>query len=115
MFGYNQYLKEMASAKINIVARGHGIDTVRKWEAPAFSGLVLADKLPLIVPNDYEENKHIVYYKDDLSDLVDKIIYYLKHDEERKRIGVAARKHTFENHTSIRRAEYFLSKCNIRE
>lgn len=115
MFGYHQYLKEMASAKINIVARGHGIDTVRRWEAPIFSGLVLADKLPLVVPNDYEGNKHIVYYKNDLSDLVDKIIYYLENDEERKKIGEAGRKHTFENHTSIRRAAYFLSICNIRE
>lgn len=114
MFGYKNYLETMASAKINIVARGHGVDTVRRWEAPTFSGLVLADKLSLIVPNDYEENKSIVYYKNDLSDLIDKIIYYLEHDEERKKIGEEGRRHTFEYHTSIRRAEYFLSICNIR-
>lgn len=114
MFGYQGYLEQMAQAKINITARGHGIDTVRKWETLTYSGLVLADKLPQIVPNDYEDGKHIVYYQNDLSDLVDKIIYYLEHDEERKKIGEAGRAHTFKYHTSIRRAEYFLSICNIR-
>lgn len=114
MFGYRDYLKMMASAKINIVARGHGLDTVRRFEMPTFSGLVLADKLPLITPNDYEDKKHVVYFKNDLSDLIDKIIYYLEHDEERKKIGEAGRKHTFMYHTSIRRVEYLLSFCNIR-
>lgn len=114
MFGYANYLEMMASAKINITARGHGLDCVRKWETGTFSGLVLADKLPLIIPNDYEDQKHTVYYKDDLSDLVDKILFYLEHDEERKRIGENGRKHTFMYHTSIRRAEYLLSICNIR-
>lgn len=114
MLGYQGYLEQMASAKINIVARGHGIDTCRRWECPTFSGLVLADKLPLIVPNDYDDGKHLFYFKNDLSDLVDKIIYFLEHDEERRQIGEAGRVHTFKYHTSIRRAEYFLSICNIR-
>ncbi len=114
MFGYTNYLKMMASAKINVVARGHGWDSVRRFEAPTFSGLVLADRLPLITPNDYEDRKNIVYYENDLSDMVDKILYYLEHNEERKKIGEAGRKHTFKYHTSIRRAEYLLSVCNIR-
>ena len=114
MFGYKGYLEMLSSAKINIVARGHGMDSVRRFESVTFSGLVLADKLPLITPNDYENQKHIVYYKNDLSDLVEKIVYYLEHEEERKKIGEAGREHTFKYHTSIRRAEYFLSICNIR-
>ncbi len=114
MFGYKGYLEMLASAKINIIARGHGIDTVRRFEAPTFSGLVLADRLPLITLNDYEDQKHIVYFKNDLSDLVDKIIYYLEHEEKRRQIGEAGRVHTFKYHTSVRRAEQFLSVCNIR-
>jgi spore maturation protein CgeB len=54
-----------------------------------------------------------VFYEDDLSDLVDKIIYYLNHDQERIAIGQAGAEHTRKYHLDICRARYFLEECKL--
>ena len=114
LIGYEQYLKFMAISKINIVARGHGMITVRQFESSSYSGLVLSDKIPVVIPNNWIDKEEIVYYKDDLSDLVEKIIYFLNHDDERRTMGRKGAEKTKRFHTARARASYFLRKCGFR-
>lgn len=114
LIGYVHYLKLMAMSKINIVARGHGMITVRQFEAPSYSGLVLSDKIPVIIPQNWVDKWEIRYYKDDLSDLVDLIVYYLENDRERRCIGNNGAKKLRTYHTSRMRARYFLEKCGFK-
>lgn len=111
LMGYKEYHEHMARAKINIVARGWGYDSIRRFEAPNYSGLVLADRLPITTPNDFIDGQHIVYYQNDLNDLLPKIEHYLSNPEgikERERIGNAGRDHCKSYHTTEVRARQFL-------
>lgn len=106
--GYREYLKLIARSKINITARGHGYETVRRFEVASFTGFQLGDYIPILTPNDFTDGVNKVFFKNDLSDLVEKIIYYLEHNEERERIGKAGYEHCMQYHTSMKRAEYVL-------
>jgi hypothetical protein len=104
---YEDYLRTMASAKINIVIRGHGRDTVRYWEVASFKTLMLVKDPGIIIPYPYEDKGHCVYF-DDQNDLKEKIDYYLVHDDEREKIADACYEHTMNFHTNEKSAEYFL-------
>jgi hypothetical protein len=105
LIGYESYLRKMASAKINIVLRGHGRDTVRYWEAASFETLMLIKDPGIIIPHPYEDRKHCVYFNDE-RDLKEKIDYYLAHDDERIAIAKSCRDHTLKYHTNRMRIEH---------
>lgn len=108
--GYGEYHNFMSRAKINITCRGFGYDTVRRWEAPCYSGLVLSDNLPLITPYPFTDGKNIIYYENDLTNFKALVKYYLAHEEEAMRIGKAGKEHCLKYHTTEARARYFLEK-----
>ena len=73
----------------------------RNFEIPGCEGFLLtgdADNLR----NYYQDGKEIVIYKD-INDLVEKIEYYLEHDEEREAIAKAGSKRTLQDHTYEKR------------
>lgn len=108
-FKGRRYHEEMAKAKIVISLRGGGWDTLRYWEAPALGTLLISTKLGIVIPNDFEDKKHIVHCKDDLSDLIELCDYYLKHDLEREQIAAAGREHLLKFHTNEARAKTILN------
>jgi len=107
LVGYEVYLRKMASAKINIVLRGHGRDTVRYWEAANVNSLMLIKDPGIIIPHPYIDKVHCVYF-DELNDLREKIDYYLSHEDERLAIANNCFEHTMKYHTNEKRAEQFL-------
>ena len=108
LMGYEPYLQKMASAKINIVLRGHGRDTVRYWEAASFETLMLIKDPGIIIPHPYIDKVHCVYFENEM-DLKEKIDYYLSHEDERLIIAKNCREHTLKFHTNLARAEQLLS------
>ncbi len=107
---YRQFHDYMARAKINIVARGWGYDTLRRFEAPCYSGLVMSDDIPVLNPHPFRDGEHIVYFKNSLQGLISTIEYFLTHDGDRERIGKAGREYCMKHHTTEARARYFLEK-----
>lgn len=60
---------------------------------------------------DFEDKKHLVYYKyDDFNELHEKIQYYLNHPEEREAIRIAGQQHTKNNHTYTHRWKEILNQ-----
>lgn len=112
LIDYEQYLRTMASAKINIVLRGHGRDTVRYWEAASVKTLMLIKDPGIIIPHPYEDRVHCVYF-DGYQDLREKIDYYLSHDEIREEIAKNCFEHTLKYHTNEKRAQQFLEVINL--
>ncbi len=61
----------------------------RMYEIPAHGTMLLCDKAGLNAHEQiFEPDKEAVYY-DSIEDAIEKIEYYLKHDEERERIARA--------------------------
>lgn len=107
------YLKELKRCKIVLNFRGGGWDTMRYWEVPAVGSLMITQKPQIKIPNDFEDKKHVIHCKDDLSDLVELCQFYLDNAEEREKIALAGKKHLEKFHTDVKRAEYILEKVKL--
>jgi len=90
---YSRFLQEVARAKIGIDLPGNGPLCFRLVDYFAVGACVIGPRHEALLHVPLEDRKHIVYTKDDLSDLVPLCAYYLEHDEERKAIGRNAREY----------------------
>lgn len=108
---WHRYIRKTALAKIAISAKGAGADTVRYWEIPPTGALMFCNRRPLPTPYPFIDGEHVICYEDDASDLRDKLIYFLGHDNEREEIAAAGKAHALKYHTCEARARWFLEKC----
>jgi hypothetical protein len=81
--------------------------TMRVFEGTACGALVLTDSVANGFSELFQVGREIVTYADD-TDLLQKITYYLEHDEEREAIARAGQKRTLEQHTYGHRAKAML-------
>lgn len=100
------YLEELKRSNIVLNFRGGGWDTLRFWEVPALETFMISQKPQIVIPDEFENGKNIIYCKDDLSDLLDLIQYYLIHDTEREKIVKESFAHLKKFHTDEKRAKY---------
>lgn len=107
------YLQELASCKVSLNFRGAGWDTLRYWEVPALGGFMISQKPGIVINNNFEDKKDIVYCRDDLSDLLELCEYYLDHDDERQAIASSALDRMRAYHTDAHRAEEVLRICAV--
>ena len=104
-----EYLRELHRCKIVLNFRGGGWDTMRYWETPAIGRFMISQKPGIVIPDNYRDEKEIIFCKDDLSDLVDLCSYYLKHDKKRENIAKNALEYTKRYHTDEKRIEYIFN------
>lgn len=85
---YAAYIRCVGTAKLTLITPGvHECFSYRIAEQLAMGRFALMQKhvnksyVPL------EDGKHVVFFEPDVSDLEEKLIYYLEHDEERERIA----------------------------
>jgi len=102
------YLEELSACNIVLNLRGGGWDTMRYWEVPAVNTFQLSQKPGIVIPNNFEDKKNIVFCQNDLSDLEDLCTYYLKHEEQRETIAREGFAHLCEFHTDLARAKYII-------
>ena len=102
------YLKEIARCKIVLNFRGLGWDTMRYWEVPAVGSFMISQEPKILIPNNFESGKHLVWCSDGLDDLIDTIDYYLARPTERERIAKNAREHLIKYHLNTVRAKTLL-------
>lgn len=106
------YLKATAESKIAVSARGWGRDTLRFWEIAGYHTLLLSDNLRedwgLLHPYPYTHRENIVYFKKDLSDIEELIVYYLENEGEREKVIEKQLAWTKEYHTNLARAKQFV-------
>jgi len=73
----------------------------RNFEIPGSGGFLLTSNADNLTDY-YEDGKEIVIYKD-INDMIDKIKYYLEHNEERESIAQAGYERTIREHTYEKR------------
>jgi hypothetical protein len=103
------YLQELASSKIALNFRGGGWDTLRYWEIPAVGGFMISQRPGIYIPHNFEHEKHVVFCDDNLSNLLDLCSYYLKNEEERRRIAKGGYDHARQYHSDEARAKTILT------
>lgn len=106
-WGWSRYIELIAQSKIAVAPHGHGQDTVRRWEIPAFDTLLVCERLILVEKNPLRDGEHCVYYSG-ADDLRDKLTWWLQHDAERERIAQAGQAFVHEHHTNAARARQML-------
>lgn len=109
-----KYFEALATAKIVLSFRGEGFDTLRYWEIPACGSMMISEPSTIQIPDNFIDGKEAVFCRPDLSDLLEKIDYYLAHDNEREAIALAGRKKLLEKHTHLSRAQYFIERVRER-
>jgi hypothetical protein len=98
------YLKEISRCKIVLNFRGLGWDTMRYWEVPAVGSFMISQVPQILIPNNFESGKHLVWCSDSLDDLIDLIDYYLARPSEREQMALSAREHLLKYHLNTARA-----------
>ncbi len=81
--------------------------TMRVFEGTASGALLLTDSIANGLEELYEPGREIVTFEDD-ADLLEKIAYYLAHEEERARIAQAGHQRAITQHTYGQRVQTLL-------
>lgn len=105
---YWGYLEKIAKSKIGVSVRGWGRDTLRRWEIPLYDTLLFTHDIGIETPYPFEDGKTCIMFRNDLSDLKEKIEYYLKDENECIRIAREGHRHLLRHHTTEQRAKYLL-------
>ena len=111
MDGYvsqEEYVQTLLNVRIGIDIFGHGFDTVRYWELPAHGCMLLAERRPIHIPNNFRDAESAVFFGD-TQELEAKLAYYLAHPEEASAIALAGREHLMRYHTATIRARQALA------
>lgn len=106
-WGWTRYAELIAQSKIAVAPRGHGHDTVRRWDIPAFNTLLMCERTDLIEDNPLRDGEHCVYYSGP-NELRDKLTWWVEHDAERERVARAGQDFVRQHHTNVARARRML-------
>jgi len=110
---YSCSLLEAGRSKICIDLPGNGDFCFRLVDYFAVGACVISHPHRTRMPVELENLRHIVYTKEDLSDLIPLCKYYLENDEEREEIGRNARDY-FDLYLHRKQlAAYYLQQCVI--
>jgi len=97
-------------AKIVINQTVKGDLNFRVFEAMSSGSMLLTEESSNGLLELFENNKHLVTYKrNDIADAAGKIEYYLRHEDEAKKIGCIGRQEILKKHTSLSRAKEILA------
>jgi hypothetical protein len=108
-----EYADLLRRHSVGLCFFGNGFDTVRYWELPAHGAMLLAERSPLVIPNNFEDGRQAVFF-DNAVDLLEKSRYYLAHPEEAASIALAGHLHAREFHAGTARARQCLGLIQAR-
>jgi hypothetical protein len=107
---YDEYIKIINQSKIGLSYFGNGYDTIRYWEIISCKTALLSPRVPLPIENDLSDEE-AVFFRDDMSDLEEKIDYLLWGDRW-KAFSESGYRAFITRHSNIKRTEYFLARID---
>lgn len=103
----DEYNRRLASSLIGVSVKGMGWDCYRYWETPYFGAALLAQRHPLVIPDDFEEWKEACFFEG-LDEFRYKLKWMLEDPARTFEMGRAARQKCLAKHLSINRAKRVL-------
>ena len=101
-----EYIKTIQRSKIVMSLPGSSYDIFRYWEVPYYSVCLMSLKVPLPIPNNFEDGVSAIFF-DGLSDFENKLMSGLKSDNY-EAISKAGNELYNRHHTDVKRAEQLL-------
>ncbi len=108
----DQFCWILNRSKIAVSLRGVAWDTFRYWEIPYHGALLLSERLPILIPDNFVDGESAVFFGSP-GDMLDKIEALLADPERLARIAAAGQALSRAKHTSTARARYVLEKMGI--
>jgi len=99
-------------SKIAVSVRGVAWDTFRYWEIPYQGALLLSERLPILIPDNFVDGESAVFF-DGPKDMLDKIEALLGDEDRLNRIAENGRRLARQKHTSLARARYVLEHLGL--
>lgn len=99
-------------SKIAVSLPGATWDTFRYWEIPYHGALLLSQRLPIVLPDNFVDWESAVFF-DDLEDMMAKIRFLLADEGRLAAIAAKGKELSWEKHTSVARARYLLEKMGL--
>lgn len=105
----NDYYDKLQKCKVVLNLRGAGYDTFRFWENASCNAIHVSENMPLYIPDDFKNGKHIFRFSniDELRKMID-IAITIEHKKDQ--IIADNRNHLLKYHLTSKRAEYFLDR-----
>ena len=103
-----QYNDIISNSKAGVSIRGYGFDTFRYWEIPCLGSLLISQNLPLIIPNNFIDNEHALFFND-FNELKYKFLKYVVNSDEWMEIARKGQERFLEYHTPKKRVQYLLN------
>ena len=105
------YYNKMLHSKIVVTCNPNNWEgDYRLFEALASGALVFVDKMKTPIKNPFINGEHLIYYDIlNLEELKEKILYYLEHNEERKKIALNGNEYAKKYHMARNRVDEILS------
>lgn len=101
------YNRLLGKSLIGVSVRGAGWDTYRYWEVPYFGALLLSQRLQIVIPSDFVENKEAVFF-DDAASLQETVQKLLADPSRLRAIAQAGHQACMNRHLSTHRARMVL-------
>ncbi len=99
-------------SKIAVSVPGAAWDTLRYWEIPYHGALLLSQRLPILIPDNFVDGESAVFF-DDCADMMRKIRWLLADEDRLASIAAAGKRLSWEKHTAAARARYLLDKMGL--
>lgn len=99
-------------SKIAVSLRGAAWDTFRYWEIPYHGAVLLSERLPILIPDNFVDGESAVFFSSP-GEMLDKAEALLADPPRLTRIADNGRRLSREKHTAVARARYVLEKMDL--
>jgi Glycosyl transferases group 1 len=95
--------------RIVLNLKGAGCDTFRFWENAACNAVHVSQNMPLLMPNDFINGRHLLRFSD-IEELFQAIDRILEGAVDERHMIEASREHLRLHHTTVKRTIYLLDR-----
>jgi hypothetical protein len=102
----DEYNALVVSSSVGISAKGAGWDTYRYWETPYFGAVLLAQRVPILIPGNFTDEEAVFF--DTADECISKLRALLDDPSGTRATAVRGQLASHERHLSIHRAKTVL-------